>query len=119
MRQEVRSILLGCEQHEIGHALGHHGRNLNQIVGPALDVLSYELVDVAVQAVGHRVLTSLSVESPLPISRTNEQRGWWMRKARRGWTMPEGMPARCCSSLRSGSGVTLRPRLGADAARPA
>src|SRR3982751_760149 len=89
MRQEVGAILLGREQHEVGHALRHHGRDLDQIVGPALDVLTHEVVDIAVQAVGHGVLASLSVEPPPPISRTNEQRGSWMRKARRGWTMPE------------------------------
>src|SRR5918912_86160 len=54
MRQEGGAILLGREQHEVGHALGHHGRDLNQIVGPALDVLSYEAVDGGVEAVGHR-----------------------------------------------------------------
>src|SRR4051812_12255453 len=89
MRQEVGAILLGREQHEVGHALRHHGRDLDQIVGPALDVLLDEVVDVAVQAIGHAVLPSLSVRSPPPISRANEQRGWWMRQARRGWTMPE------------------------------
>src|SRR3954465_6709514 len=90
MRQEAAAILLGREQNQIGHALRHHGRDLDQIVGPALDVLSHEVVDVAVQAIGHRVLPSLSVGSPPPISRANEQRGSRMRKARRGWTMPEG-----------------------------
>src|SRR4051812_22698074 len=89
MRQEVRSILLGREQHEIGHALGHHGRDLDQIVGPALDVLLDEVVDVTMEAIGHRILPSWSVGSGSPISRANEQRGWWMRTARRGWTMPE------------------------------
>src|SRR4051812_49346924 len=89
MRQEVCAILLGREQHEVGQALGHQGRDLNQIAGPALDVLSHEVVDVAMEAVGHRVLPSLSVGSRSPISRANGLRGWWMRKARRGWTMPE------------------------------
>ena len=51
MREQVRAILLGREQHEVGHSLGHHGRDLDQIVGAALDVLSHEVVDVAVQAV--------------------------------------------------------------------
>src|SRR3954454_11610772 len=89
MRQEGGAILLGREQHEIGHALGHHGRDLDQIVGPALDVLLNEVVDVTMEAVGHPVLPSLSVEPPPLISRDNEPRGWWMRQARRGWTMPE------------------------------
>src|SRR4051794_27490396 len=89
MRQKGGAILLGREQHKIGHALRHHGCDLDQIVAPALDVLSHEVVDVAVQAVGHPVLPSLSVGSPPSISRANEPRGWWMRKARRGWTMPE------------------------------
>src|SRR5215208_5684334 len=89
MRQEGGTILLGCEQYEVGEALGHHGGDLPEVIGAALDVLSYEFVDVTVQAIGHRVLASLSVRSPSPISRTNEQRGWWMRTARRGWTMLE------------------------------
>src|SRR4051794_36865299 len=89
MRQKVGAILLGREQHEVGHALGHHGRDLNQIVAPALDVLSYEFIDVAVQAIGHRVFSSWSVGSVSPISRANDLRGSRMRKARRGWTMPE------------------------------
>src|SRR4051794_33687826 len=104
MRQEVRAILLGCEQHEVGHALRHHGRDLNQIVGPALDVLTHEFVDVAVQAIGHRVLPSLSVEPPPLISRDNEQRGWWMRQARRGWTMPEEDARSMLRHLEEGSG---------------
>src|SRR3954447_5999940 len=37
MRKQVGAILLGCEEHEIGHALGRHGGDLNQIVAPALD----------------------------------------------------------------------------------
>src|SRR3982751_6689272 len=89
MRQEVGAFRLGREQHEVGHALRHHGRDLDQIIGAALDVLLNEVVDIAVQAVGHRVLASLSVGSRSPISRTNESRGWWMRSARRGWAMPE------------------------------
>src|SRR3954447_5201375 len=89
MRQEAGAILVGREQHKVGHALGHHGRDLDQIVGPALNVLTHEVVDVTMQAVGHRVLPSLSVGSPPPISRANESRGWWMRNARRGWTIPE------------------------------
>src|SRR4051794_29922574 len=90
MREQVGSILVGREQHEVGHALGHHGRDLDQIIGAALDVLSHKFVDGAVQAVGHRVLPSLSVGLPPPISRTNEKRGWWMRNARRGGTMLDG-----------------------------
>src|SRR3954452_12589228 len=89
MRQEVGAILLGREQHEVGYALGHHGRDLAEVIGAALDVLLDEFVDVAVQAIGHRVLPSLSVKSSPPISRANGLRGSWMRKARRGWTMLE------------------------------
>src|SRR3954470_13394679 len=87
MRKQVGAIRLRREEHEVGHALGHHGRDLDQIIVPALDVLSDEFVDVTVQTVGHRGLASLSLGTPPPISRTNEQRGWWMRNARRGWTM--------------------------------
>src|SRR5215210_3288199 len=85
MREQGGAILLGREQHEVGEALRHQGRDLNQIVGAALDVLSHEFVDVTVQAIGHSVLARLSTGPP-PISRTNEQRGSRMLKARRGGT---------------------------------
>src|SRR4051812_44851897 len=97
MREEVCAILRGREQHEVGHALGHHGRDLDQIVGPALDVLSHEVVDGAVQAVGHRVLPSWSIGCRHPSPGPTNKRGWWMRQARRGWTMPE---EDACSMLR-------------------
>src|SRR3954452_9615988 len=38
---------------------------------------------------GDACSSTLSTEPPPPTSRTNEQRGSRMRKARRGWTMPE------------------------------
>src|SRR5215203_4752459 len=96
MREQGGTILLWREQHEVGQALGHHGRDLPEIIGAALDVLLNEVIDVAVQAVGHRVLPSLSVRWPPPISRANDLRGRWMRNARRGWTMPE---EEACSML--------------------
>src|SRR4051795_12551746 len=36
MRQEIGAIRLGREQHEVGHALGHHGGDLDQIIGAVL-----------------------------------------------------------------------------------
>src|SRR3954452_6605343 len=37
MREEVGAILLGREQHEGGHALAHHGCDLSEVIGAALD----------------------------------------------------------------------------------
>src|SRR3954471_770571 len=37
MREEVGAILLGREQHEVGHALAHHGCDLSEVIGAALD----------------------------------------------------------------------------------
>ena len=54
MRQQIAAILLGREQHEVREALDHHGRDLDQIAVPALDTPLHEVVDVAVQTIGHR-----------------------------------------------------------------
>src|SRR4051794_31515753 len=75
MREQGGAILLGREQHEVGEALGHHGRDLNQIIASALDVLLDEFVDGAVQAVGHRALCNLEPYVAATRTRTNEERG--------------------------------------------
>src|SRR4051794_23168388 len=89
MRHEVGAILIRREQHEVGEALGHHGRDLSEIIGAALDVLSHEFVDVTVQAVRHRTPPDLKRRLPTTRLRTNKQRDCGCAKVRCGWISPE------------------------------
>src|SRR3954469_11434280 len=53
IRDQLRLLVLWCEQHEIDEALNHHRCQVTQGSAPAFDAVLDKLIDLAVQAVGH------------------------------------------------------------------
>src|SRR3954468_24245263 len=72
MRQEVGAILLGCEQHEVGEALGHHGRDLDQISRAALVTTPLMPTPLPVPA-AFLIATSVIARINLNATRTNRE----------------------------------------------
>src|SRR5215207_6763280 len=103
MRQEGGAILLGREQYEVGEALGHHGGDLPEVIGAALDVLLHEFVDVTVQAIGHRAPPTLSIGSPPITGVTNNGVGGCPKLIAAGACLRK-RPAPCSACWRSKSG---------------
>src|SRR5215203_1807219 len=60
MRHKIGSLLVRREQNQVSQTFDNHGRDLDQISVSALDALLHELVDVTMQAVGHRSSWSLT-----------------------------------------------------------
>src|SRR4051812_9051138 len=54
IRHEVGLLVFRREENEIGQAVDYHGSDFPDIGIAALEALLHELVDVAVQAIGHR-----------------------------------------------------------------
>src|SRR3954469_14783521 len=53
IRDQLRLLVLWCEQDEIGEALNHHRCQVTQGSAPAFDAVLDKLIDLAVQALGH------------------------------------------------------------------
>src|SRR3954469_3314266 len=74
IRDQLRLLVLWCEQHEIDEALNHHRCQVTQGSAPTFDAVLDKLIDLAVQAVGHHASSLQCTLSHSSISRKADGR---------------------------------------------